>query len=358
MLPLISDEEIDLKEINSLPDVAVVSDEINTREELMEAIMRYLKLTRPYRRLSDYYSVKLFGCNVSDMFLNMSYRLRFESPIPVKETLFISEPDLYYNKKAFDEGQINLCFVIGYSGSGKSVLTKEYEGDNIEKVSLDDLVCVKDHYTMDELKDMSGLLYSFFAGPGERFYISREERDVFSDHGEIFVSFIKYAREYAEVHIDKRFILEGIWTYMFFKDPSEFSDCAVFMKGTSLVKSKFRRILREAGNSPVESWDRLLEFGVYAIDSTLRDGNVDKWRRFFEKDQKTVIKPEDNVFTILHTNTMNEINNINDCFVHGDEMGIKNIMSNVKVSEEMDITEKAVITEECKRALADLKLLQ
>ena len=358
MLPLISDEEIDLKEINSLPDVAVVSDEINTREELMEAIMRYLKLTRPYRRLSDYYSVKLFGCNVSDMFLNMSYRLRFESPIPVKETLFISEPDLYYNKKAFDEGQINLCFVIGYSGSGKSVLTKEYEGDNIEKVSLDDLVCVKDHYTMDELKDMSGLLYSFFAGPGERFYISREERDVFSDHGEIFVSFIKYAREYAEVHIDKRFILEGIWTYMFFKDPSEFSDCAVFMKGTSLVKSKFRRILREAGNSPVESWDRLLEFGVYAIDSTLRDGNVDKWRRFFEKDQKTVIKPEDNVFTVLHTNTMNEINNINDCFVHGDEMGIKNIMSNVKVSEEMDITEKAVITEECKKALADLKLLQ
>lgn len=358
MLPLISDEEINLKEINGLPDVAVVSDEINTREELMEAIMRYLKLTRPYRRLSDYYSVKLFGCNVSDMFLNMSYRLRFESPIPVKETLFISEPDLYYNKKAFDEGQINLCFVIGYSGSGKSVLTKEYEGDNIEKVSLDDLVCVKDHYTMDELKDMSGLLYSFFAGPGERFYISREERDVFSDHGEIFVSFIKYAREYAEVHIDKRFILEGIWTYMFFKDPSEFADCAVFMKGTSLVKSKFRRILREAGNSPVESWDRLLEFGVYAIDSTLRDGNVDKWRRFFEKDQKTVIKPEDNVFTVLHTNTMNEINNINDCFVHGDEMGIKNIMKNVKVSEDMDITEKAIITEECKRALADLKLLQ
>lgn len=358
MLALLSDEEINFQEINKLSDVAVVSDEINTREELMEAIMRYLKLTRPYRRLSDYYSVKLFGCNVSDMFLNMSYRLRFESPIPVKETLFISEPDLYYNKKAFDEGQINLCFVIGYSGSGKSVLTKEYEGDNIEKVSLDDLVCVKDHYTMDELKDMSGLLYSFFAGPGERFYISREERDVFSDHGEIFVSFIKYAREYAEVHIDKRFILEGIWTYMFFKDPSEFSDCAVFMKGTSLVKSKFRRILREAGNSPVESWDRLLEFGVYAIDSTLRDGNVDKWRRFFEKDQKTVIKPEDNVFTILHTNTMNEINNINDCFVHGDEMGIKNIMSNVKVSEEMDITEKAVITEECKKALADLKLLQ
>ena len=358
MLALLSDEEINFQEINKLSDVAVVSDEINTREELRESFMRYLKLARPNRRLSDYYSVKLFGCNVSDMFLNMSYRLRFESPIPMKETLFISEPDLYYNKKAFDEGDINLCFVIGYSGSGKSVLTKEYEGDNIEKVSLDDLVCVKDHYTMDELKEMSGLMYSFFAGPGEKFYISREERDVFSDHGEIFVNFIKYAWEYASAHKEKRFILEGIWTYMFFKDPSEFNDYAVFMKGTSLVKSKFRRLVREAGNSPVESWDRLLEFGVYAIDSTLRDGNVDKWRRYFEKDPKTVIKPEDNAFTVLHTNTMNEINNINDRFVHGDERGIMSIMDNVKVNEEMDLTEKTVIVEECKRALADLKLLQ
>ena len=161
-------EENDLQEILKRTDVAIISDRVSSREELMESLMRYLKLPRPDRRYSDYYSVKLFGCNVANMFLTMSYRFKFESPIPVNETFLISEPDLYYNKKAFDEGKINLCFVIGYSGSGKSVLTKEYVGEGIEKVSLDDIVCVKDHYTLEELKASGELLYSFFSGEGKK----------------------------------------------------------------------------------------------------------------------------------------------------------------------------------------------
>ena len=354
MKALISDEKINFQSVMKRTDVAVISDEISSREELFDTFMRYLMLPRPMRRLSDYYSVKLFGCGVSDMFMTMSYRFRFESPIPVNETVFISEPDLYYNKKAFDDGTVNLCFVIGYSGSGKSVLTQEYEGEGIEKVSLDDLVCAKDHFTLDELKRSGELLYSFFTGTGEKYYISRDERDVFADHGEIFVKFIEFARGYSAAHPEKRFILEGIWTYLFFEDPSEFDEYAVFMKGTSLVKSKLRRLVRESNCTPAESWGRLLDFGVYAMDTTLRDGNVDKWRRHFEKDPKTVIKLEDNMFTILYANTMAEFNNINECFVHGDEKGIRAIMKRVKASDELDITEKTIIVEECKRAIGDM----
>ena len=106
----------DLQEMLKRNDIAVISDKVSSREELIESLMKYLKLPRTERRYSDYYSVKLFGCNVANMFLTMSYRFKFESPIPVNETFLISEPDLYYNKKAFDEGKINLCFVIGYSG--------------------------------------------------------------------------------------------------------------------------------------------------------------------------------------------------------------------------------------------------
>ena len=284
----------------------------------------------------------------------MRYRFKFESPVPVNETLFISEPDLYYNKKAFDEGSVNLCFVIGYSGSGKSVLTQDYEGEGIEKVELDDIVCIKDHYTLDELKQMGELLYSFFAGSGAKYYISREERDPFADHSEVFVKFIDFARDYAAARKSKRFILEGIWTYLFFDDPSQFDDCAVFMKGTSLVKSKLRRMKGEAGNSLSKSIDRILEFGVYAKDSALHDGNVDKWRRYFEKSPKTVIKPEDNLFTLLRGNIMSEINLLNDCFVHGDAEGIQSIMTNAKKNTGIDIAEKAILIEECRRALADM----
>jgi len=354
MKSLIPDDKLTLEELEKHKDIALISDDVSSREELIESLMKYLKLTRKQRRYSDYYSVKLFGCNVSDMFISLTYRFKFESPIPMNETFFISEPDLYYNKKAFDEGDINLCFVIGYSGSGKSVLTQEYEGDNIEKVSLDDLVCVKDHFTMDELKNLSEMLYSFFAGAGAKYYISREERDLFADRSEVFVEFIKFAKKYSSAHKDKKFILEGIWTYLFFNDPSKFDKYAVFMKGTSLMKSKLRRMKRESSNTPMESWDRLLEFGIYAGDTTFKDSNVDKWRRHFEKKKETVIKEEDNYFTLLKQNIMAQINSINDCFVHGDADGIKSISKKAISDCKMDITEKAIITEECKRALADL----
>lgn len=354
MNALIPDEQIELQELQKRTDIAVISDDVASREELIDSLKRYLMLPRKDRRFSDYYSVRLFGCNVPDMFSTMRYRFKFESPVPVNETLFISEPDLYYNKKAFDEGLVNLCFVIGYSGSGKSVLTQDYEGEGIEKVELDDLVCVKDHYTLDELKKKGELLYSFFAGPGGKYYISREERDPLADHSEVFVRFIDFARDYAASHKDKRFILEGIWTYLFFDDPAEFDDYAVFMKGTSLAKSKLRRMKREAGNSLAKSIDRILEFGVYAKDSALHDGNVDKWRRYFEKSPKTVIKPEDNLFTLLRGSIMSEINRINGCFVHGDAEGIKSIMEGAKTSPDMDIAERAIVIEECKRALADM----
>ena len=334
--------------------VALISDKVSSREELIESLMKYLKLSRPDRRYSDYCSVKLYGCNVASMFLTMSYRFKFESPIPVNETFLITEPDLYYNKKAFDEGTVNLCFVIGYSGSGKSVLTKEYEGPGIEKVSLDDIVCVKSHYTLEELKESGELLYSFFSGPGKKYYITREERDLFADHSEVFVRFIEFACEYASSHPEKRFILEGIWTYLFFDDPSQFDKYAVFLKGTSLVKSKFRRVMREAENDVSEALERLLDFGVYAADTTFKDINVDKWRRYFEKKPETLIKFEDNYFTGLAEKIMTETNNINECFAQGDEKGIRNIMTRIEKSRKMDLPEKAILVEECKRALADL----
>ena len=351
---IIPDESLNIEELRKRPDIALISDDVGSREEVVDALLKYLKLSRKDRRFSDYYSVKLFGSNVANMFVTMLYRFKFESPIPVNETMFISEPDLYYNKKAFDKGKVNLCFVIGYSGSGKSVLTREYEGSDVEKISLDDLVCAKDHYTLEELKGSGDLLYSFFAGEGSKYYISLEERDLFSDRSEVFVKFIEYAMEYASAHREKRFILEGIWTYMFFEDPSLFDNYAVFMKGTSLIKSRLRRLVREAGNSPSESWDRLLEFGIYAGDSALRDFNVDKWRHHFEKLPETVIKPEDNKFTLLAESIMAQINNINECFVHGDAKGIQLIMDQASSDDGMDMSAKVIVTEECKRALSDL----
>ena len=82
----LSDDNITLEELLKRPDIALISDEISSGEELAEQLMKYLKLPRRDRRYSDYYSMKFFGSNVADMFTTMFYRFKPESPIPMKES--------------------------------------------------------------------------------------------------------------------------------------------------------------------------------------------------------------------------------------------------------------------------------
>ena len=349
------DDVINVEELMNNPDIALISDDISTREELAKAINKYVMLSRRDKRFSDYYSVQLYGANVYNMFLVMKDHLKSDFPSIIGETVLVSEPDLYYNKDAFDDGRVNLCFVIGYSGSGKSVLTREYEGEGIEKVELDDIVCVKDHYTMEQLKEMGVLLHSFFEGVGSKYYISREERTDTVNRGEVFVEFIKYAIDYAEHHKDSKFILEGIWTYLYFDDPSLFNNYAVFMKGTSLIKSKLRRIKRESVNGAEKTVNKILEFGIYMNDSMMYDKNVDIWRHHFEKMPGTVQKTEDNRRTEIRQNIMSEIYDINDAFVHGDKAAIEAIKKRIGDSKDITLTERNIINEECRRALADME---
>ena len=40
--------------------------------------------------------------------------------------------DIYYNKDKFDSGEVNLCFITGLSGSGKSTMGRSMSSKNIE----------------------------------------------------------------------------------------------------------------------------------------------------------------------------------------------------------------------------------
>ena len=52
---------------------------------------------------------------------------------------------------------------------------------------------------------------------------------------------------------------------------------------------------------------------------------------------------------------MKRVNSTNDFYVHGNAAGIKRIMKRTSENKRLDKTEKTIIAEECKRALADLK---
>ena len=170
----------------------------------------------------------------------------------LNENVIKSQEDIYYNKKKFDSGKINLCFITGHSGSGKSTMGRDMQQHGIEHYELDDLVFIKDHFTMANLKEYGGLIYSFFNGPGKKYYITKQyliDNNVPSSEydDKLFVDFVKYAKQYAKSHPKTKFVLEGVWLFEpgWFK-PEEFKEYAFYIKGTSMMISSIRAAKRDA----------------------------------------------------------------------------------------------------------------
>ena len=175
----------------------------------------------------------------------------------INESILFNEKDIYYNKNKFDFGEINLCFITGHSGSGKSTMARNMQKDNIEHYELDDLQCIKDHFTMAQLKEYGDLIYSYFNGPGKKFYITYKElidnKIPGSEYEDkLFPGFVHYAMQYARSHKNRKYVIEGVW--LFDRDesgtpyfnPEEFKDYAFYIKGTSLIISKYRAAKRDA----------------------------------------------------------------------------------------------------------------
>ena len=188
------------------------------------------------------------------------YKYLIENLDLLEEKYIINEKDIYYNKDKFDSGSINLCFITGHSGSGKSTMAhKKEEEFDIEAYELDDLACIKDHFTMNNLKEYGDLIYSFFNGPGKKYYITYKDlvdnKIPGSEYEDkLYPDFVHYAMKYASTHKNKRFILEGVWLFCTGEDgknyfkPEEFKDYAFYIKGTSMIISKIRAAKRDAKN--------------------------------------------------------------------------------------------------------------
>lgn len=174
--------------------------------------------------------------------------------IRVNEGYIKPDEDIYYNKDKFDSGEINLCFITGLSGSGKSTMGRNMSSKNIEHYEMDDVI-LNDNFTMENFKEYGGLIYSFFKGPGKSFKLIKNDdaynNEVFEDHEEyekeITSLFVKHAITYAKSHKNIKFVCDGIWIFMFIK-PNILENCAVYIKGTSSLKSGYRALKRDVEN--------------------------------------------------------------------------------------------------------------
>ena len=340
--------------------LVILTDRITTLTELLRAYARFKVLPSPQRRFSNYYSAKFLGHNVPEMYDMIKDRLIGDSDImkdlPLQDNAYlVSEPDLYYKEESFNRGDINLCLTLGHSGSGKSVMSRRLEGDEIDHIELDDLLLVKDHFTMEDVENYSDLFAAFFHGDGAKYYIGLDERNSLPKEeyeDRLFVDFVSFAMDYAKQHREKKYLLDGIWIYLYFDDPSVFEDYAVFIKGTSFLKSKIRTAKRELQRDPETLQDRKNMFGRETRHYLLDEVKIDRYRSYFGDKPETVFRAETS--TSAET-VINELNLIDSCFASNDADGIKVIKEKARADTALSSWDKIRIVTECEEALLDLK---
>ena len=170
----------------------------------------------------------------------------------LNEAMLKSAKDIYHNKDKFKSGETTLCFITGLSGSGKSSMgTAMVKGaKNIEHYDMDDIVFNKQNHDMNYYKNYGDLVYKFFSGPGQKYFVTFKEiksslntsEDKYRD--EITNAFVDFAISYAKSHKNTKFIVEGVWLYRYVS-PNKLKDYAVCIKGTSAATSMMRAAKRD-----------------------------------------------------------------------------------------------------------------
>ena len=141
------------------------------------------------------------------------------------------------------------------------------------------------------------MISAFFEGEGAKYYIGAEERssipkEEYEDR--VFVDFVKFAMEYARQHPEKKYTIDGIWIYLYFEDPAVFEDYAVFIKGTSFLKSKIRVMKREMHRDKESLQDRKQMFGRESRNYLLDEEKIDRYRNYFGGRPETIFRTETN----------------------------------------------------------------
>lgn len=234
---------------------------------------KFKQMTLPFmKRYLNGSKINVKKCDISERIV---YRDQYQvvtdevygvSTNAMTEGYLINEKDIYYNKDKFDSGEINLCFITGHSGSGKSTMGNNMQKDNVEHYDLDDVVANKMHFTMANLKEYGDLIYSFFSGPGKKYFYTAEDvksGKVKEINGlyekQLIDEFITYVKMYAASDKTKKFVIEGIWLYEFV-EPSRLKDYAVYIKGTSALISTIRAASRDSKEEYPDKKDKVKRF--------------------------------------------------------------------------------------------------
>ena len=208
--------------------------------------------------------------------------------IILNEKYIFNTEDIFYNKDKFDSGEINICFITGQSGSGKTTMAKNMGTENV--YNLDDVLDNKSRFSMDELKEYGDLIYSFFNGIGKKYYIDREDIPKEFDScqkymQQLIYTFVAYSMLYAKYHQKDKFVVEGVWLYCIPPDCfGECKNCAVCIKGTSGLVSMIRSFKRNnKGKTLKDKFENIVKGWKDYILFFLDEKYIKKYVDYFSK---------------------------------------------------------------------------
>lgn len=200
------------------------------------------------------------------------------------ESLIFSKDHLEYNIDEWLDGTKNILLITGMSGSGKSTLAKEYqEKYNAVKIELDLFEFNRFIYTMDgdkprpktALDEGAKIIRKYFDDIyGGQVDFQEMSTDKFYDE---FMKFFQYLFNYAQSHLNKKFIFEGLQIITAVINRLDLETLSTFpciVTGTSVATSIMRRIKRDSDFGP-----RLLKHPIQILQWYCFKNKNSEWYR-------------------------------------------------------------------------------
>ena len=147
-----------------------------------------------------------------------------------------------YNINKFTDGSVNLLYLTGFSGSGKSTFAERlaYKYD-IVNVTLDNLDPKFGYIYEKDFSEDNEIFYEFLdRNPELNEKIKRPNKTAY--RSELFNKFFPFAEKWCKEHKEKKYVLEGVQIYEFPEGISK--NYPIIIMNTSAEESAKRKYKR------------------------------------------------------------------------------------------------------------------
>ena len=233
----------------------------------------------------------------------------------IEESYFINKEDFKYNVKEFNDWDINLIFITGFTGNGKTKTAMHYAKEpDTQLYELDDLINCNMFTKIEQVKKYGEVFYDYFTTDpdGKNIWNNRNKDPKDSDKfiQKATISFVKFIMDYADHHKKKRFVVEGANLYKLIH-PKYLQDYAVIVKGTNGFKSAYStaRDYNNGGNLGKTLADFTYDDKSYNSNQDYLDQYIAWLIAYKERNKVAELNSESTKYDINSSVLVNEITN-------------------------------------------------